>query len=274
MRIHFLGTGAGSATRGRAGTSVLVQSGPHNLLLDCGPRAVDRLVEAGLADDDLGAIIITHLHPDHVLGLPAFLQSTIFPAFRPPAIFGPEGTAEFVTRTSAMLSLTSAPPGRPWGSPLGIGAIEIAGGDEWETAGFTVRSEVVHHVPYLVAMAHRLSSRGRRIVFSGDTTPVPEIMVPLADGADILIHECWSAAGIDRWVAGADPRRANAIRRAFRETHSEVTAVAQIAAEAGVKRLVLNHLNEGELAHELIAEAGQLFAGEIIVAEDRLVIDV
>lgn len=274
VRINFFGTGAGSTTPGRAGSAMLVRSQGHSLLLDCGPRAVDRLVDAGLADDTIETILVTHLHPDHVLGLPAFLQSTIFPAFRPPAIFGPAGTAEFVTRTSGMLSLASGPPGQPWGSPLGIGAIEVAGGQEWETDGFAIRSEVVHHVPYLVAMAHRLESEGRRIVFSGDTTPLPEIMVPLADGADILIHECWSTAGMERWVGGADPRRANAIRNAFRQTHSELSAVAQIAADAGVKRLVLTHLNQGELAGELIAEASRTFPGQVIVADDRLVIDV
>ena len=90
----------------------------------------------------------------------------------------------------------------------------------------------------------------------------------------MLIHECWSTTGMDRWVAGADPRRANAIRRAFMESHSEVTAVAQIAADAGVKRLVLTHLNQGELAGELIAEASRTFPGQVIVAEDRLAIDV
>ena len=53
-----------------------------------------------------------------------------------------------------------------------------------------------------------------------------------------------------------------------------MNAVAQIAADAGVKRLVLTHLNEGELASELIAAASRTFHGEVVIAEDRLTLEV
>lgn len=274
MRITFFGSGAGTATPGRAGTSILVQSRNHALLLDCGPRAIDRLIDSRIAPDSIGSIVITHLHPDHALGLPAFIQAAMFPENKVPGIFGPPGTSAFVKDTSLMLSHISSPANAPWGVPQDLAVSEVVGGEAWELPGFIVRAEVVHHVPYLVALAYRVTSSEGRIVFSGDTTPLPDVMTPLAEGADVLIHECWSTGGLDRWLVGADPRRAAAIRKAFRETHSEVNAVARIAADAGVKRLVLTHLNEGELAHELVAEAARAFRGEIVIAEDRLSLEV
>jgi ribonuclease BN (tRNA processing enzyme) len=206
--------------------------------------------------------VITHLHPDHALGLPAFVQAAMFPENNVPGIFGPPGTAAFVKDTSLMLSHISAPANAAWGSPLDLAVSEVAGGGAWESPGFIVQAELVHHVPYLVALAYEVTSSGGRVVFSGDTTPLPEVMVPLADGADVLIHECWSTAGMGRWLAGSEARRAGAIRKAFRETHSEVNAVARIAADAGVKRLVLT------------AEASRTFRGEIVIAEDRLSLEV
>lgn len=272
MRVTFLGTGSGSTTPHRAGTSILVQDGDDGLLLDCGPRSFDRMVDLGISPAAVDGVLISHLHPDHTLGLPALIQAMSFPHGKLPFVQGPRGTVDFVARATAVASMVTAMPGKHWAEPLPVEAEDVAGEDEREVRGFAVRSAVVPHVPNLLCLACRLQRGGRALVFSGDTMPVAETMVPLAEGANLLIHECWSQAGMDRWVAQEGPERGPRIRKAFETQHSEATAVARIAAEAGVKTLVLTHLGPGEHADELTGAVAAHFAGEIVVATDGLVL--
>ena len=73
------------------------------------------------------------------------------------------------------------------------------------------------------------------------------------------------------WTATtADATRRERILSVFAATHSRVDTVAKVAAESGVKRLLLTHLNPGEQPARLAAEARAHFGGEVIVAEDGL----
>jgi ribonuclease BN (tRNA processing enzyme) len=270
VRITFLGTGSGSTTPRRAGTSILLQAGDDGLLLDCGPRSFDRMVDLGISPTVVDSVLLSHLHPDHTLGLPTLIQAMSFPHGKLPSVQGPRGTVEFVARATAVASMVTAMPKKHWGEPLTVESEEVEGDDERVIRGFDVRSVVVPHVPNLLCLARRLERGGRALVFSGDTSPVPETMVPLAQGADILIHECWSQPGMDRWVAEEGPERGPRIRKAFETQHSEATAVAKIAAEAGVTTLVLTHLGPGERAGELTDTVAAHFRGEIVIATDGL----
>jgi ribonuclease BN (tRNA processing enzyme) len=270
VRITFLGTGSGSTAPRRAGTAILVQDGDDGLLLDCGPRSFDRMVDLGISPTAVDGVLISHLHPDHTLGLPTLIQAMSFPHGKLPFVQGPRGTVDFVARATAVASAVTAMPGKHWAEPLPVEAEEVAGEDERTLCGFAVHSVVVPNVPNLLCLARRLERGGRSLVFSGDTSPAPDTMVPLAQGAHLLIHECWSQAGMDRWVAEEGPERGPRIRKAFETQHSEATAVARIAAEAGVKTLVLTHLGPGERAGELTDTIGAHFRGEIVVATDGL----
>jgi ribonuclease BN (tRNA processing enzyme) len=272
VRVTFLGTGSGSTTPRRAGTSIFVQDGDDGLLLDCGPRSFDRMVDLGISPAAVDCVLISHLHPDHTLGLPTLIQAMSFPHGKLPFVQGPRGTVDFVARAAAVASMVTAMPGKHWAEPLPVEAEDVAGEDQRSVRGFAVRSVVVPHVPNLLCLARRLDRNGRTLVFSGDTTPVAETMVPLAEGANLLIHECWSQAGMDRWAAEEGPERGPRIRKAFETQHSEATAVARIAAEAGVKTLVLTHLGPGERADELTGAVAAHFGGEIVVATDGLVL--
>lgn len=274
MRITFLGTGSGSTTPRRAGTSILVQEGADGILLDCGPRSFDRMVDLGISPAVVDGVLISHLHPDHTLGLPTLIQGMSFPHGKLPFVQGPRGTVDFVARATAVASAVTAMPRKHWGEPLRVESEEVQGEDRRTVGGFDVHSVVVPHVPNLLCLARRLERGGRALVFSGDTSPVPATMVPLAEGANVLIHECWSQAGMDRWVAEEGPERGPRIRAAFEAQHSEATAVAKIAAEAGVKTLVLTHLGPGERAEELTDSVAAFFGGEILVATDGLVLGI
>jgi ribonuclease BN (tRNA processing enzyme) len=137
-----------------------------------------------------------------------------------------------------------------------------------------LKSVLVPHAPEVRALAHRVAFGGAAVVYSGDTRAVPEIMVPLTEGADLLIHEAYSEAGLADWTRDFDRPMASAISDAFERTHTNIRVAAQIAEAAGAKRLALTHLNPGERPERLRAEAAGYFKGEIVVAADGLELEV
>lgn len=270
MRVLFCGTAASALTPPRAATCILLEHDGDAILLDCGPGSLERILDSGPSLPHLRSIIVSHMHMDHVQGFSELLAHMVFPFGALPSVFGPVGTKHYFQAAAALTNIVSRLPGKAPGTPFNLEVEELASGDERDVHGWQVRTVEVPHAPDVTAHAYRLTRDGRTIVYSGDTRPVPEIMVPLAQGADVLIHECYSDTGIDRWVAHMRADRAQAVRDAFRSTHTDVASAARIAAEAGVRTLVLTHLNVGELPDDLIAQASRHFTGEILVASDRL----
>ncbi|MBA4180347.1 MAG: hypothetical protein C0506_07155 [Anaerolinea sp.] len=275
MKVTFCGTASSEITPPRAATSILVQQGDDALLLDCGPGSLFRILETGISLRQIRAALISHLHMDHVQGFPELLAQMVFPNGVIPEVQGPPGTAEYVRRAAHLTQLVSRPPGTPeYDTPFDVPVAEVGDGDERDVLGIAVRSVVVPHSPDLVALARRLEVGGRSLVFSGDVAPAPEIMVPLADGADLLVHEVYSAEGIEDWVLGMRETTAERIRAAFARTHSDLPAVCAIASAAGARKLVLTHLNPGEKPARLLAQAAKLFPREVVIAEDGLALEV
>lgn len=105
MRITTLGTGSPMPDPDRAGPATLVQAAGTSLLVDCGRGALMRLAGAGGAAQALGAVLLTHLHSDHITDLNDVITSrwalSLMP--NPMRIVGPEGTQRVVDRTLAML---------------------------------------------------------------------------------------------------------------------------------------------------------------------------
>ena len=279
MRLTFCGTAAGGLHIRRqtgalcSASAILLQFEETSLLLDCGPGATAGLLRADAPIEDVRAILISHLHSDHVHGLPELLSHMVSARAQMPRVLGPAGTRQYVAAATEATRLVSYGNGT-FGGPLRSFAEDVPPDDERDVLGWLVRTVSVPHTPVLQAVARRLTGFGRTIVYSGDCTPAPRVMVPLAEGADILIHECFSWPGIDRWLVEASPNARAALGRGYSSSHSEVTEVARIAAEAGVKTLILTHFNPGESTTELVEMAARYFPGRIIAATDGLSIDV
>jgi ribonuclease BN (tRNA processing enzyme) len=274
MRVTFCGTASSALTPPRAASCILLDHDGEVLLLDCGPGSLERIIRLGPRLSKVRGLLISHMHMDHVQGFPELLAHMVFPSGTLPFVHGPAGIRPYVDAAVALTNLVSRLPGQPPGTPFELDVTEIAGGDERDVLSYTVRSVEVPHAPDVTALARRIRLGARTLVFSGDSQPVPDIMVPLADGADVLIHECYSEAGLARWGANLTPRVAEAVAGAFRATHSDVASVARIAAAAGVRKLVLTHLNEGERDDELLVAAHAHFGGEVVVAADGLAFEV
>ena len=73
--IHFLGTGGWVATRERDNTSLLIQENEKLVLVDCPGSVIQKIKKTDLDPEAIVSILITHVHPDHVYGLPSLVHS-------------------------------------------------------------------------------------------------------------------------------------------------------------------------------------------------------
>ena len=267
MRLTFAGTGCGATINpDRAGAGILLTNDLRNntspnteashLLLDCGSGVIERLIRSGLDHTAIQAVIFSHLHMDHAIGIADLLSQMAFRGRPMPGIYGPLGTTEYIdaavhfARANRVLRRDSAQ------DDLDSIDIQITrSGDEREVGGLQITTVEVPHVDYLECLARRFDGGGRSLVYSGDTRPAPEVLVPLADNADVLIHEAFTWDAVDEFTEHMPDRTTDAIKEAFLSSHSDVDSVARLAKEADVKHLILTHLLPEETDDRLIARA-------------------
>jgi ribonuclease BN (tRNA processing enzyme) len=276
MQITFCGTGAPSFNPQRACAGIIVHHDDAGFMLDCGPGTVQTAIAAGVRLDQLRAVFLSHLHFDHTFCVAELLTRLAFWGFALPVIYGPCGTRNYVDRALdfACMALENFSGGRLLGKLKALHVQEIPPGDTRMVAGVHVQSEVVPHATDVQAQARRLTVDALSVVYSGDTRAVPEIMVPLAQDADVLIHECYTTVGLEALLATRSPGRAAWAREHFTRGHSLLPDVARIAHAAGVRTLVLTHLLPTETADQLLAEAKEIFDGTVIVPHDGLLLKV
>lgn len=300
LSLRFLGTAASRPTVERNVASIAVVREGDTLLIDCGEGTQRQMMRYGISFA-LADIFFTHLHADHVLGILGLLRTlSLQGRTEPMRVWGPGGTLRLMKRTEALggerltfpLEVTECASGSAvkragWemlpfavdhrGAPsLGWALVEderrgrfhpdqarafgIPEGPLW---GRLHRGERVTLPDGRAIEASELvgpTRPGRRVVISGDTRPCAAT-VEIARDADLLVHEAT--------FADEEAQRA-------RETgHATAREAAQVAAEAGVRALVLTHLS-ARYSHDPAAlerEARPVFR-ETVVARDGLEVNV
>ena len=160
-----------------------------------------------------------------------------------------------------------------------IDVTEVSGtGPVMQDDNVKVSSVVVQHPPVKPALGYRFDFHDRSIAFSGDTTPL-EAMAQMAKGADVLVHEAMYIPALEDYlhaqIAKGRPVKFEDYMAHMKADHSPVEDVGRIAAQAGVKTLVLSHLTPAldSISDDTWrAPAAKHFSGEIIVARDLSVI--
>jgi ribonuclease Z len=193
MRLTLLGTGCPQADPRRMGPSSLVRTGENALLVDCGSGVTQRLVQAGSSGRAIDALLITHLHSDHVVDFHQLVVSSWHQGrWRPWRIFGPPGTQAFVERSFALwrqeLDFRIGHERRPSTNGLAVEVSEFADGETFQVGGFTVTAVEVNHAPFPETYGFVVEQESRRLVFSADTIIWPPL-IEAARGADCLVHE-------------------------------------------------------------------------------------
>lgn len=273
MKITLLGTGSPLPDPRRAGPATLVSTASTHLLVDCGRAVVMRLAAAGLVPPMLGAVLLTHLHSDHLTDLNDVITTrwVMSPVPSPLRIVGPPRTAEVVQATLAALApdityrldhhadLTWAPQ---------VEVTEVEPGDVFEISGATIRVAATDHRPVEPTVAYRVEADGRSVVLGGDGVPC-RTLDELCAGADAYVQTVLR----DDLVQMVPNERF----RDILDYHSTVADAARTAARAGVGALVLTHyvppIQPGQ-EDEWRGLAAEHFGGTIVLGDDLTAVEV
>jgi ribonuclease Z len=197
MRVTFLGTGTPFPNAERFGSAILVEVADKKLLFDCGRGVVIRLTQARVSPKDINDLFLTHLHSDHVVGIPdLWLSGWFLGRDKPLPIWGPPGSRSMAKHLVQAFAFDirirqAAPDPLPAGG-VEIDAKEVAQGEIYNDGLTQVSAFLVDHGTVKPAFGYRIDSAGRSVVISGDTKFCKNL-VDFARGADCLIHAAWSA---------------------------------------------------------------------------------
>jgi ribonuclease BN (tRNA processing enzyme) len=281
-KVTLLGTKGGPrVNRGRANPSSLVTAAGRSYVVDCGYGVTRQLVEAGVEATEVRTILITHNHSDHMLELGPLVYNAWAGGLREPIdVWGPppvgRAVAGFLESLGYDIDIRMADEGRPDLRKL-VRVHEVEAGEApsavFERDGVKVSAVKVRHPPITHAYAYRFDAPDRSVVLSGDTTYSPEL-ITLARGADVLVHEVMHLGGLERLLA----RNPNAptLRKHLLDSHTTTEQLGRVAAEAGVRTLVLSHFVPGDdpsITDAMwIEDVRKNFPGEIVVGRDLMTI--
>jgi len=293
MRVIMLGTGGAIPTLSRSLPSTALKREGEILLFDCGEGTQLQMKKAGLSIMKLSAIFISHLHGDHLTGLPGLLMTLVHLSRKESLyIFGPPGINAYIDSTKNCIGFSPE---------YDITVEETTGGRIYEGSGYRVEALPVDHTIFTLAyvfeeekrpgrfyvekakklgipegpLFNRLQKgkdvelndgrivhpedvlgnprRGRKIVYAVDTRPC-QVVADSSKGADILIHDGMFS---DQLREEADQKG-----------HSTVVQAARIARKAGVSRLVLSHISPRYSETDALLNEALVIYPSTILADD------
>ena len=275
LQITLLGTGNPRPTPDRYGPSILVEAGARAVLIDAGRGSTQRLFEIGQRGllTRLDAVLFTHLHSDHVVGLPdLFLTAWVFGRSTPHRVFGPPGTAEMCRHLEQAYAFDRAVRAKDEGfNPAGatLAARDVAPGVVFDEDGLRVTAFRVDHGGSIEpAYGYRVDYQGRAAAFSGDTRYF-EPIVEHAAGVDVLVHEVISPEVELRRAQVQGPR---AVERVISH-HASPEQVGTIFARVKPKLGVYSHIVPSPTtADDLVAPTRRTYSGPLAVGYDLMTI--
>lgn len=251
LRLTVLGSGTIVPSQVRHATTLFIEGGGGDILIDCGPGALQAIEDVGRSYRDLHRILLTHFHPDHTLGLgrlfSAVKNDTAVTERHWIVIYGPAGLEKFISGWDDLygsivpdddtLNLVTMEPG-----------YETDIGDMMITAGPAEHGG-------RPALAYRIDMEGKSIVYTGDTSR-SQRLDRFASGADLLVSEC------------SFPDESPA------EGHMTPSMVGEMAAAAGAGEVLLVHMYPFFGETDPAAEVRRRFDGKVTTGRDGLVIEV
>lgn len=212
VKLVFLGVGGWISKPLLGHTSILVEESSWKLLLDAGDGVYKSLFLYGGWLSGLRGIVVTHMHGDHVLGLPTIVMHLKHSGVRGVKVYAPR---EALGDLDLLLRIV----GVDYSGVIDI--LGVSDGDACTLEPFTLKFTRANHTT--PALSVRVESSGKCFAYSGDTSYSPRL-VELSRGCEVLVHE----------ASGYDPT-------AHVHGHSTVEDAVRVALESGVEKLVLVH---------------------------------
>ena len=252
-QITILGSGTCVPSLTRNPCSFLMNTGGENLLFDCGPGTMRRLLEVDVSIFDISYLFLSHFHPDHSGELASFLFALKYPApscqKHPLTIVAGQGFRSFFERLKTVYGdWIVLPP-----EMLTVVELDTQQADRRAFSSFTVSSMPVAHRPE--SLAYRIvDAEGKTLVYSGDSD-VCDGLTAVAAEADLMI--CESAFPDGQKVDG----------------HLTPALAGEIAQAAGVKRLVLTHFYPACDDADIENQCRSTYNGKIVLARDLMTLN-
>jgi ribonuclease Z len=261
LRVAVCGSSAPLPSAGRAKACVAVFAGGRYYLVDVGPESVENLVNWSVPLGEIGGVLLTHFHSDHIGDLGELNLQTWANGRRAPLpVYGGPGVERVVDGFNAAYSLDqgyrtdhhTAAVMVPANWPMLARAIQLGApnaaknrtGLVLEDGDLRITAIEVDHAPISPAYAYRFDYRGRSVVVTGDLKFHPPL-VAAATGADVLISEAIARPmleAVQRGAAAAGRPRQATILHDIQDYHLSPSEASEIADAAGVKLLVFYHL--------------------------------
>ena len=249
LKVVVCGSRSPLPSPGRAEACILVEAGDDIYIFDLGNGSMDNLNEYQVPWPNVKAVLITHMHSDHIADLPdAHLQSWIQGRNSPLIVYGPEGinlvTAGFELAYSADYQYRNDHHGDDMlpMSIAGYNPIQIMDNQLIPnvTPGLEILPFVVDHYPVNSAFGFKISYKGRTIVISGDTINDGSIQKYSKD-VDLLVHSAISIDLTERFREVVPLPQLDEILFDIQDYHTTIKEAGEIARDANVDQLLIYH---------------------------------
>ena len=270
MVVTLLGTGTPRPEVERGSSAVLVEVGTEKLLFDAGRDVARRIYQLGLDYNTIDKIFITHLHYDHIIGLPdLMLSGWVFQRSKPIQIWGPAGSKNHVEHIQkayrADVDLRKSHSNLPQ-KGIHIDVREITEGLVYAGKNLTVKAIQVDHGIVKPAFGYRVDYQGRSLVISGDTQ-YSEQIVKHAKNTDLLIHEIADASAT---LLKNNPRL-----RSVMAYHTRPAELSRLLQQTHPRQTVLVHaLIFGKDQTDVLSEIQSKYQGAVMFGEDLMAFDI
>ncbi len=262
LRVAVCGSSAPLPSERRAKACVAVFAGGKFYVVDTGPESTENLSLWGIPMSDIGAVLLTHYHSDHIGDLGELqLQTWAGGRKQPLPVYGGPGVEDVVGGFNRAYALDqgyrtkhhgeAVMPSKAWGlvaMPVLLDGAPTPAKDRtkkfYDDGQLRITAIEVNHAPIEPAYAYRFDYRGRSVVITGDLKNHPPL-VRAAAGADLLLSEAISrsmTASLERAAQSAQRGRTAAIMHDVQDYHISPEEAAHLANDAHVRLLAFYHL--------------------------------
>jgi len=191
LSVNFVGTGGPEITLGREGIATVVRTSEKIYLFDVGRNAMQNIFEAGIDPREIDVIFLTHLHNDHIEGLPTLWMTGWFllGRERPLEVYGPPGTQAMIDGMYAMYQFDVEHRANAFNDPTHL-KVQVTEWSEDEVrsdyGAVQVTAFRVEHEDGDPAYGYLIADPTRSVLLSGDTRLCPSL-IKYGKGVDVIV---------------------------------------------------------------------------------------